>query len=314
MLARDNGVFAAFSDQVGFDGHSTHVGGAYVLGPDDVIEVSVFANDELSRVVMVRPDGMISLPLVGEVRAAGLTPEQLRERLVPIYARYIRNPQVSIIVREFRKVRVTVLGQVTRPGVFELRLGSTVLDAIAAAGGLTDAAGLGEVRLNRIGSPQMTIDLERLLLRGEANLNRPLEAGDSLVIPEDLASRIYVLGEVARPGVFPFRGHMTAVQALGLAGGPTRKALLGRAYVIRRNPEAATTSPMPIQTVTVARQTGPAIRLLSVDFYKILREGDIARDIALQRGDVLYMPDNPLALENIILVLGGIGDVRSLLR
>ncbi|MDI6773347.1 MAG: polysaccharide biosynthesis/export family protein [bacterium] len=125
----------------------------YILGLEDVVEVSVYGNDDLSRVVTVRPDGMISLPLVGEIRAAGLTPEQLRERLVPLYARFIRNPQVAVIVREFRRVRVTVLGQVMRPGVHELRLGASVLDALASAGVLTEAAGLGEVRLSRGQAP-----------------------------------------------------------------------------------------------------------------------------------------------------------------
>lgn len=285
----------------------------YVLGPEDVVEVSVYGNDDLSRVVTVRPDGMISLPLVGEIRAAGLTPEQLRERLVPLYARFIRNPQVAVIVREFRRVRVTVLGQVMRPGVHELRLGSSVLDALASAGGLTEAAGLGELRLSRGQAPPVVIDLERLLLRGEVALNQRLETGDTLVVPEDLTARVYVLGEVARPGVIPLRGPMTVVQALGLVGGPTRRAMLGRAYVIRRGVESAA-EPLPLATVTVARQAGPPLKLIPVDLHKILRAGDVARDLLLQRGDVLYVPDNPLALENIVLILTGIADLRSLLR
>lgn len=285
----------------------------YVLGPEDVIEVSVYGNDDLSRVVTVRPDGMISLPLVGEIKAAGLTPEQLRDRLAPIYARYIKNPQVAVIVREFRRVRVTVLGHVVRPGVYELRLGSTVLDALAAAGGITEAAGLGEVRISRGTAPQVVIDLERLLLRGEVALNRTVEPGDTVVVPEDLTSRVYVLGEVARPGVLPLRGPMTALQAVGLAGGPTRRALLGRAHVIRRGGEA-TSTPLPLATVTVARQAGPPLRVIPVDLHKILREGDVARDVALQRGDVLYVPDNPLAFENLVLILGGLADLRTLIR
>lgn len=200
----------------------------YVLGPDDVIEVHVYGSEEISRVITVRPDGMISLPMVGEVRAAGLTPEQLRDRLAPLYAAYIKNPLVAVIVREFRRVRVAVLGQVAKPGVYELRQGSGVLDALAAAGGLTDAAGLGQARLTRAQGPEMLIDLDRLLLRGETALNHRVESGDTLVVPEDLTWRVYVLGEVARPGVLPLRGSMTALQALTLAGGPTRRSRLDR--------------------------------------------------------------------------------------
>ncbi|MBM3471173.1 MAG: hypothetical protein FJX73_10360 [Armatimonadetes bacterium] len=306
-------IVAATMLPAAFPAQSAGAQQPYVLGPEDVIEVSVYGNDDLSRVVTVRPDGMISLPLVGEIRAAGLTPDQLRERLAPIYARYIKNPQVAVIVREFRRVRITVLGHVTRPGVYELRMGSTVLDALAASGGLAETAGLGEVRLIRGGSPQITIDLERLLLQGDLNLNRGLETGDTLVVPEDLTSRVYVLGEVARPGVFPLRGTMTALQAIGLAGGPTRRAMLGRAHVIRRTGEAAG-EPLPLATVTVARQAGPPLRLIPLDLHKILREGDAARDVPLRRGDVIYVPDNPLAFENIVAILGGLADLRTLLR
>jgi protein involved in polysaccharide export with SLBB domain len=259
---------------------------------------------------------MISLPLIGEVRAAGLTPEQLRQRLTALFAPYIRNPQVAVIVREFRRVRVTVLGQVVRPGVYELRQGATVLDALAAAGGLTEAAGLGEVKLVRGQTQPITIDLERLLLRGEVALNQRLEPGDTLVVPEDFTSRVYVLGEVTKPGVFPLRGPLTVLQALSLAGGPTRRALLNRSYVIRRAGEAPQAQATTIQlaTVVVARQESPAVRIIPVDLLKIIREGDVTRDIPLQRGDILYVPENPMAVENILIILGGLSTLRDILR
>lgn len=286
----------------------------YVLGPEDVIEVLVLGNPEVSRTVTIRPDGMISLPLIGEVAAAGLAPEQLRQRLTELFARYFRSPQVSVIVREFRRVRVSVLGQVSRPGIYELKQSATVLDALAAAGGLAPEAGLGEARLIRARDAPVVIDLERLLLQGEMAFNHRLENGDTLVVPEDSSTRVYVLGEVARAGVFPLRGPLTALQALTLAGGPTRRALLNRAHVIRREGQPVVGTTVTLVTVVVSKQSTADLRIIPVDLHKVIREGDVSRDLSLRRGDVLYIPENPLALENIALLLGIVADALIVLR
>jgi len=286
----------------------------YILAAEDVLEVVVFGNADVSRTVTIRPDGMISLPLIGEVAAAGLTPEQLRRQLAQLFASYLRNPQVAVIVREFHKVRVSVVGEVSKPGVYELAQGATVLDALATAGGLAPDAGLGEARLIRGQDPAVIIDLERLLLRGELALNLPLAPGDALVIPEDPTGRVYVLGEVARPGIFPLRGSLTALQALTLAGGPTRRAQLNRAHIIRRGTQLAQPTTVTLATVVVAKQSTAGIQLIPVDLLKVIREGDVARDVALRRGDVLYVPENPIALENIALLLGVAVNASVLLR
>lgn len=286
----------------------------YVLGPGDVLEISVYGNEDVSRVVPVRPDGMLSLPLIGEIRAVGLTPEQLRQQLTVLYSAYFKTPQVSVIVKEIRRIRVSVLGQVTRPGVYDLPPGSTVLDALAAAQGLALDAGLGELRLIRGQGPLVIIDLERMLLQGEIALNVQVESGDSLVVPEDPTARVYVLGEVAKPGVLPLRGLMTALQALALAGGPTRRAKLNNAFIVRRMQAGQTESPIALSTVTVARQSPSSVSVIPVDLLKILREGDVSRDLPLRRGDVLYVPENPFSLENIAVLLGVAADVVILLR
>jgi polysaccharide export outer membrane protein len=287
----------------------------YVLGPQDVVEVVVFGNTEISRTVTVRPDGIISLPLIGEVEAAGLTPDQLRQRLTVLIAAYVREPRVAVIVREFRRIRIAVLGEVTRPGVYDLPQGSTFLDALAAAGGLAPDAGLGEARLTRGQEPPRVVDLERLLLQGDLLLNYALEPGDALIVPQDGTARIYVLGEVAKPGVLPLRGSLTALQALTLAGGPTRRALLSRTQVIRRARQAApTAATTTLNTVVVAQQSSADIRVLPVDLLKVIEEGDVARDLLLRRGDILFVPENPVALDNIALLLGVAGNAALLLR
>jgi polysaccharide export outer membrane protein len=112
----------------------------YVVGPEDVLDIAVWNNPDITRTVPVRPDGMISLPLLNDVHAAGLTPMQLRDALARLLASYIPNPTVSVIVREVHSFKVTVIGEVRTPGRYELKSRATVLDVLAIAGGLTEFA------------------------------------------------------------------------------------------------------------------------------------------------------------------------------
>ena len=113
---------------------------AYQIGPEDVLEISVWKNPELSRTVPVRPDGKVSLPLVNDIQAAGLTPIDLRDQVTAKLSEYIPAPEVSVIVREVHSRKVTVAGAVKLPGRYELKSTMTVLEVIALAQGLTDFA------------------------------------------------------------------------------------------------------------------------------------------------------------------------------
>src|SRR5438270_1483316 len=112
----------------------------YRIGIEDVLDIAVWNVAELQKTVPVRPDGKISLPLVNDVVAAGLTPMELRDQLTKKIAVYVQNPDVSVVVREIRSQKVSVLGQVKAPGRYDVKGPSTVLDALALAGGLTDFA------------------------------------------------------------------------------------------------------------------------------------------------------------------------------
>ena len=114
--------------------------GDYRIGPEDLLDISVWNNPPLSRTAPVRPDGMISLPLLNDVQAAGLTPMQLRDTIAKRLVEYVPNPEVSVIVREVNRFKVSVLGEVRKPGRFDFKSKATVLDAIALAGGLSDYA------------------------------------------------------------------------------------------------------------------------------------------------------------------------------
>lgn len=162
----------------------------YVIGPEDVLDVAVWDNAALSRTVPVRPDGMISLPLLNDVQAAGLTPMQLRDALAKALAAYMATPEVSVIVREVHSFKVAVIGEVKAPGRFELKSRSTVLDVIALAGGLTEYAEHSRIvilRRDGAGTKRVPFDYGKVMSRGdETNGNHHdwlVRPGDIILVP-----------------------------------------------------------------------------------------------------------------------------------
>jgi polysaccharide export outer membrane protein len=155
------------------------------LGPDDVIEVTVWRNETLSRTVPVRPDGVISLPLVNDVQAAGLTPMELRQILTQKFATFVQAPEVSVIVREVHSARVSVLGQVVHPGLYELRGPTTLLEVLAHAGGLTPFASRSKIVLvrTRSGQSQRYELSEEDAMAEKSTANVALQSGDIVFIP-----------------------------------------------------------------------------------------------------------------------------------
>ncbi len=165
---------------------------AYVIGPDDVVDVSVWGNAEVSRTVPVRPDGRISLPLLNDIQAAGLTPMQLREKVETALRPYMPDPSVSVLVREIHSVKVTIIGDVKAPGRYEIKDRATVLDVLAMAGGLTEFAdrdGIVVLRKDAERTRQLRFDYAKLVSKngngsnGAAVSNFCVKAGDVVVVP-----------------------------------------------------------------------------------------------------------------------------------
>lgn len=169
--------------------------GEYAIGAEDVLDIVVWDNTEISRSVPVRPDGKISLPLVNDVQAAGFTPMQLRETLARSLGQYLAAPSVSVIVREVHSFKVTVLGEVKLAGRYELRSRATVLDVLAMAGGLTDYAERGKLMLLRQQggvTRQIPLELDKMTAKtsvrpaGSTDATAPnicLQPGDIVVVP-----------------------------------------------------------------------------------------------------------------------------------
>jgi polysaccharide export outer membrane protein len=157
----------------------------YRIGPEDVLLISVWKNDLLSRTVSVRPDGMISLPLLNEVQAAGLTPPELRDSLIKRLTEYMPNPDVSVIVQDVRFFKVSVLGEVVKPGRFELKSRTTVLDALAQAGGLTNFASRNKIVVLRAegnATKRLPFNYNKAVSDAQAE-NFYLRPGDIVVVP-----------------------------------------------------------------------------------------------------------------------------------
>lgn len=160
-------------------------GGTYVIGPADVLTVTVWKEPTLSGELLVRPDGMISMPLVGDVKAAGVTPEQLANTINGELKKYIQNPNVSVVVSQIHSKTINVLGEVQKRGPEDLTSGMTLLDAIGAAGGLTDFANKKKIYIlrNEGGKTQRIPVHYKEALKGDPSYDVVLKAGDTIVVP-----------------------------------------------------------------------------------------------------------------------------------
>jgi len=227
----------------------------YRIGPEDLLEVTVFDAPELNRTLRVSAGGEISLPLIGPVRAAGLTPRELELVLEELLRRaFMKDPQVGVHVSEMQSHPVSVVGAVKKPGVFQIRGPRSLLEVLSLAEGLAEDAGDSVVVMrggalvppahpeaetppadappsNR--SAGLEINLKRLLESGDARYNIPVYPGDIVKVPR--AGIVYVLGEVRKPGGFILKTNETisVLQAIALGEGLTRTASKGRARIIR---------------------------------------------------------------------------------
>jgi polysaccharide export outer membrane protein len=160
----------------------------YVIGHGDILRVSVWKNPELSvESVPVRPDGKISVPLLNDIQAAGLTPEELKELVTRSLAEFVQNPDVTVVVTQVNSKRVSILGQVARSGAVPLTQDMRVLDAISAAGGFTPFADKGDVRILRRSGGQIVeyrFDYDKYLRGGAPASNILLAPEDTIVVSD----------------------------------------------------------------------------------------------------------------------------------
>ena len=219
----------------------------YKIGAGDVLKITVWGHEDLTRAAVVAADGKMPFPLIGDVPVASLNPTQLEVRLRELLGVYIVDPQVSVVVQEYRSQKVFVLGEAEKPGTYALTGRSTLLDVLSQAGGPSKTAGRqvivvrfpqseGPVAPGAAGSKTLRANL-KTLLDGDASENLLLESGDTIYIPK--MTSFFVLGEVKRPGAFSLEKDTSALEAITLAGGFTERASPSTASVLRRRPDGS---------------------------------------------------------------------------
>jgi len=175
----------------------------YIIGEADLLAISVWQNPDLDQEVIVRPDGMASFPLVGDIPAAGLSVTQFDQKLTERLKEYIKHPEVSISIKKLGGKKVIVLGQVENPGVYSVTGARTILEAIGLAGGFTEHAVSSSVVLIRGGfiKPEAErINLTRAIDRGDLRLNVPLESEDIVFVPKKFIANLnYFLNQILSP-------------------------------------------------------------------------------------------------------------------
>jgi len=238
---------------------------AYRIGVDDVLNITVWDNKEADQTVFVRPDGKISLPLVGEVQAGGLTVAELADKLNVEYGKTIKSPAVTVSVREIRSRTVYFVGGVGKPGPMQLTQELTILQAVSLAGGFVANADTETAYVLRDGAT-IPINFTTLMKRADMKQNLILKPGDTVVIP--VADPVFVQGEVKAPGPQKFTRELTVVKAITQAGGFTPLAAPKR--------------------VNVVRGEGAKKETITVNVDAMLR--DSAADMPLQPNDIIIVP------------------------
>jgi protein involved in polysaccharide export with SLBB domain len=266
----------------------------YKIGPGDILTINYWvpARDEgfkqTSYNATVRPDGKISFIFGDDVPVSGHTAGEIRNRLAGLASKYMRDPRIEVIVKEFKSKDVLLTGQInmlqyqnnaTGPGRYPLNGKTRVLDVIVRAGGVITGQDKGNADLRRVELSRRgklySLNLYNALFRGDVSDNIVLDHGDIITVPElpTYAERVYVFGQVKTEGILRYRDSNDLLTAIALAGGTTPVAVKTDIKIIREYRE---------------RQGKPII--LSANLDEILKQGDLSQNIPLKDGDVVYVP------------------------
>src|SRR6185437_1317710 len=227
------------------------------IGPADLLDILVYDVPELVLKVRVSDGGMITLPLVGDLKVGNHTVKEAQDELAKalVEKNLVLHPQVSILITEFATQGITVVGEVLQPGIYPLLGPHRLFDAIAAAGGLSPKAAR-TVKITHKNSPDtpVEIDLPQDLVSSSGS-NLPLQPGDTVVVAK--AGVIYVVGEVNKPGGFLMENNtrMSVLQSLALAQGTTKMANMKGAMIVRRTPSGLQQIPVQLNKIMEAKAT-----------------------------------------------------------
>jgi polysaccharide export outer membrane protein len=261
---------------------------SYILGPEDLITVRVFAADDIpDKPAQVDNNGSVTLPMIGSVHAAGLTVEQFQANLVTAYKKYFKDPQVTVQVNEFHSQPVSVAGNVTTPGVVQLKGNRNLMEVIGQAGGLRADAGDTVLITRNLSEGPIPVQgaftdstgkysIAHINIRSVMSGKDP--EGNIMIKPHDVitvnrARMVYVLGNVTRPGGYVMSENetMSVTQAVALAGGWDKTAALSSARILRAD-GGAQREQIPLNVKKIMENKSP--------------------DLELRPDDIVYVPNS----------------------
>jgi polysaccharide biosynthesis/export protein len=244
-----------------------------VIHPGDQLSVQVYGDQSLTQNVTVLNDGTIAYPLIGQVAVAGKTPEQaagaIRDRLL----KYVRHPVVTVAISQLAQPSIMVLGDVKNPGKYQLRSDARLSDAIAAAGGLSDQDGnYPDARISDPNGRVTQVNLQKLLRGGDVNADERLGEGDVVYVPGPVQFFVNVAGAVDHPGPIQVnQGDGLAVAIAKAGNSANAQSDLNHVRLIRTGPDG--------KQITQ-----------EVNLYQALQSNDKAANVALEKGDTIYVP------------------------
>jgi polysaccharide export outer membrane protein len=246
---------------------------AYRIGVRDVLEVSVFAHEDLTGMSTVPPDGVLHFPMIGAITVAGRTVSEVEAELAQrLGADFLVDPQVSVRVKEYESQWVNIVGEVKTPGRYPLKGAVTLVDVLTQAGGLTEHAG-NEITLTRLepdvpgGARRVTIAREDLFSPDNRRVNVPVRHQDVISVSEQ--EMFYIQGEVGRPGSYPLERGYTVLKAVSIAGGFSQWADQKEVELLRD--EGGERHKMVLNLKAIAERKKPDVELLPEDILIVKR-------------------------------------------
>lgn len=245
-------------------------GKEYIISPNDILEITVYGEPDLSVTIRVSQDGTVNYPLLGNIKAVGFTVRELEGSITELLGQdYLVIPQVSIFVKQY--AQISILGQVRSPGSYQMKENLSLTQAVALASGFTDAANTSKVKIIRIANDKKeTLEIDVGQIFDKAAPDVEIKPNDTIIVEE--YGRISIMGQVGLPGVYNLKKGLTVVEAIGLAGGFTSTAAQNGTRIIRT-------------------QDGKK-KIIQVPVADIVRGGDTSKNILLEAGDTIVVPES----------------------
>lgn len=261
--------------------------GAYVIGAEDVLDITVWKEPDLTKNITVSDDGNITYPLVGKIKAAGLTTAQLSKLITEkLEVDYIREPQVTVLVKEYNSQKILVFGEVDKPGLYKLKGDTTVVELLSRMGGVApqkfDRLIINRKKLiekvTKKGKKKMveeiesiTVNLGNLLRKGDLSQNVAIRSGDIIYVRSAQKPTVYVVGQIKSAGPYEVRESTTVLELIKLAGGLTDFAASNK--------------------IKIVRETESGKQVIRVDLRRIMK-GERKEDKIVEPGDIVIVPQS----------------------